>query len=344
MISPRCVETIKNNNSKIRKTFKKIMNIQVKNVRRLFFDGIHHNAFTGMCRFRDKIFLAFRSGATHLTFDGVIVVLSSEDEGRNWRKVANLSIAGADLRDPSLLATADCLYVYAGKRQGQGDNFYSTSVVYVSENGNDFSLHELSGLAPKTFLWSVLNHAGEFVGTGYTTNGKFCSTLYKSTNGIHWHRYLDFSPEANETSIDSDENGVLYGMLRMESSPQHPIPFFLKPDSETPHYGSFPFPMQGIMLRRYSKGVFLVGRRWDVGRKNLRIEMFYLPDGHEPVLLGQLPSGGDCSYASMVSLSNGDSLIAYYSMHAYLDKFQNHADPEHTLPADIYLAVVKITE
>lgn len=320
------------------------MDIQIKNVRCLFQDG-RHNAFTGMCRFDGNIYLAFRSGTTHLTYDGVIVVLESRDEGRTWQTAARLAADG-DLRDPCLLASGGRLHVYAGKRMSCGSRFFAVSVAFISMDGRTFAMHDVLGLEPKTFLWSVLERFGRFTGAGYTSGRprKYCATLYGSTDGIHWTRRLDFGPEANETAIDFDEAGNLYGMLRLEAPPQHPVPFRLESGSEAPEYSEFPLPMQGIMLHRYRNGSLLAGRRWDGNRENLRLELFYLPDGKPPVFLSTLPSGGDCSYASMTALADGDSLIAYYSAHAYLGQDAKILDPEHTLPADIYLCRAGITE
>lgn len=337
-----CSENAKGENTHI-SIVATFMKIQIHQVRRIFSDG-KHNAFTGLCRFRGGIYLAFRSGETHLTWDGAIVVLRSTDEGENFEKVAELRADG-DLRDPCLLASGERLYVYAGERQNRGGASFATSVVFVSANGRDFARRDVLGLKPKTFLWAVLERSGDFTGTGYSaSNGKYRATLYRSTDGIHWRRRLDFAPEANETAIAFGEDGTLYGLLRQESPPQHPVPFRLAPGGAAPEYGEFPLPLQGIMLRRYRCGSFIVGRRWDGNRENLRVEMFYLPDGRPPVSLGGLPSGGDCSYASMTPLANGDSLIAYYSMHAYAEQFKGSPDPEHTLPADVYLARVAITE
>ena len=60
--------------------------LRVESIRRIFDDG-SHNAFTDLCRFRDRLWLIFRSCPDgHMIFrTSRICVMSSADEGESWQ-------------------------------------------------------------------------------------------------------------------------------------------------------------------------------------------------------------------------------------------------------------------
>src|ERR1017187_5695591 len=75
-----------------------------------------HNAFTDLLFFRKSWYCVFREGKDHISFDGVIRVLASPD-GADWHSVAEISMPGADLRDPKITVTPDQkLMLVAGNR------------------------------------------------------------------------------------------------------------------------------------------------------------------------------------------------------------------------------------
>ena len=108
--------------------------------------------------------------------------------------------------------------------------------------------------------------------------------------------------------------------------------------------------MQGPLIKRLAGGCVLVGRRWDLpGRRNLRIDVFWLEDGRDPCFVRSLPSGGDTSYAGWLDVGEGAAVISYYSSHEHkMDEphannaafARDQAHAEHSTPADIFLADV----
>ncbi len=52
--------------------------LRVTRARKIYSDG-RHNAFTGMARLGERTFVTFRSAVNHLTLDGRIRVIASED-------------------------------------------------------------------------------------------------------------------------------------------------------------------------------------------------------------------------------------------------------------------------
>ena len=56
--------------------------LQVKKI----WDAAPHNAFTDLVRFEDRWFCVFREGQDHVSSDGCLRVIVSED-GENWSSV-----------------------------------------------------------------------------------------------------------------------------------------------------------------------------------------------------------------------------------------------------------------
>ena len=88
--------------------------ICVTSVRQLFNDG-NHNAFTDLCRFRNRLFLTFRSCPDgHMLFTSSRIVVLSSSDGTDWEQVHAFSVANRDVRDPHFLVFDDKLFVYSG--------------------------------------------------------------------------------------------------------------------------------------------------------------------------------------------------------------------------------------
>ena len=65
-----------------------------------------HNAFTDLIGWQDRFYCAFREGYQHVSNDGKIRVLVSED-GESWQPTALIALSGYDLRDAALAITPD---------------------------------------------------------------------------------------------------------------------------------------------------------------------------------------------------------------------------------------------
>src|SRR5262249_31193113 len=73
---------------------------------RKIWDRAAHNAFTDLVRFQGRWSCVFREGASHVSPDGAIRVLTSVD-GVEWTSAALITSPTADLRDPKLSVTPD---------------------------------------------------------------------------------------------------------------------------------------------------------------------------------------------------------------------------------------------
>lgn len=312
----------------------------------LFSDG-NHNAFPSVCRFRNRLYLAFRSGTRHLTFDGVIRLLFSEDEGNHWRELKMFRASG-DLRDPRLAEIAGELHLFSGMRIPlPGKRWRVETRHWISSDGVNFREAELAGLHPGTFLWNIASRNHLHVGAGYLhdlRNGSQLATLYRSVDGCRWERWYDLQAPGNETALAFAEDGTLCGIIRNETPPCFlPTFFSILPDGRM-EYHPMKLPLQGVMLRNIGEQFLAASRRWDSpDRRNLRCELF-LCDRHGKLSpLAVLPSGGDCSYATAVERSDGKLLLIYYSSHRHRASETAH-DVEHALPADLFQVLLSYGE
>src|SRR6185503_7980084 len=71
---------------------------------RMISDKAPHNAFTDLHRQHGRWYCTFREGAAHVSPDGAVRILASDD-WQTWRSIALLSVPWADLRDPKLTET-----------------------------------------------------------------------------------------------------------------------------------------------------------------------------------------------------------------------------------------------
>ncbi len=88
--------------------------VRVSSVRAVFHDSCH-NAFTDLCRFDGRFYLAFRSCPDgHGVFTSSSIVIMSSVDADTWEIVHRFSVSQRDTRDPHFLVFAGRLFVYTG--------------------------------------------------------------------------------------------------------------------------------------------------------------------------------------------------------------------------------------
>lgn len=323
-------------------------------VRKIYSDG-QHNAFTSITAFGDDIFLAFRSGTTHIAFDGKIRILRSSDRGENWETSALIGMDGCDLRDPKLIEFDGKLHLYTFSRQPGG---IFASWHYVSKDGKEFGRAEKIDTVP--LIWGLAKFGDKLYCTGYrrVSEANSAAMLYASPDGSRWEQLLQFPFFGTETAIDFDPAGYLYAFVRDSTYGCGCIPTVCRlepPYTRMPELNrqtmdlvrALPLRMVGPMLKRFNGASLLVGRCWDGGitvKRNIRTEVYILEDHDDPRHCFVLPSGGDTSYASYLELRPGRALLSYYSSHEHktalpLDETAEKVPAaEHSTAADIFLA------
>ena len=320
------------------------MDIRIVRSRKIFSDG-KHNAFTGIAASRGATLVTFRSGATHVSFDGVIKVIASTDLS-TWSVVAEKRLPGLDLRDPKLVAFRGAARVYCGGRPEEGPR---QSLTFSTQDGSEFSEPiPVEGIPEGHWLWWVQPFGERLFGTAYTDDHV---GLYGSADGVQWEFLRDFPVPGNEVSFDFDADGSLWALAREDGCGSVPAVCVADPPYASFRSVSRPaLRMQGPLIKRLAGGCVLVGRRWDLpGRRNLRTDVFWLEDGRDPCFVRSLPSGGDTSYAGWLDVGEGAAVISYYSSHEHkMDEphannaafARDQAHAEHSTPADIFLADV----
>jgi len=81
-------------------------------VRRIW-DRAPHNAFTDLVRFHGEWLCVFREGAAHVSPDGALRVIKSDD-GKVWTSAALLTHPSGDLRDAKITVTPDGRLMLSG--------------------------------------------------------------------------------------------------------------------------------------------------------------------------------------------------------------------------------------
>ena len=332
------------------------IDFRVTRARKVYSDGLH-NAFTGMTRFDERVFICFRSSEDHVAPGGGIRVIASDDLD-DWETAHFVSEPTLDYRDPKLVCFDGELRVYfAGVpfRDGRPDSARRASMVVRSKDGQHFGKPEpLTGLPKGVWLWHVASHDGLLYGTGYSRakNGLYLGTLFRSNDGIAWERLVEIPSPGNETFLDFDKNGILWLLVRRQDQGNVLVLCRAQAPYETITIErQMPMALGGPFVKRLEHGWIIITRQWDPpGRRNLRTEIFWLADGAErPRSITRLPSGGDTSYAACLDVSPGRAIVSYYSSHEHkMDEAvqddhlfkKDAAHAEHSTAADIFLANV----
>ena len=150
-------------------------------LRRIWNKG-PHNAFTDLIRHENAWFVTFREGKSHVSPDGAIRVLRSED-GKTFKSVARITSDKADLRDPKITRTpTGRLMITAAAAFHQPAEHRHRTQAFFSDHGLHWSKPRPVG-EPDSWLWRVTWHEGVAYGVGYGTGKNRFVRLYRSTEG-----------------------------------------------------------------------------------------------------------------------------------------------------------------
>ncbi|MFO0913256.1 MAG: exo-alpha-sialidase [Pirellulales bacterium] len=286
-----------------------------------------HNAFTDLIRHRDRWWCVFREGQGHVSPDGALRVITSED-GQHWQSAALIRSPNSDLRDAKLTVTPDDQLMLSGAEALHDASVKShQSLAWFSTDGTNWSRRYEIG-DPNFWLWRVTWHDGKAYSIGYGCGKDQSVRLYVSPDG------KDFQPLVErlyDVGYPNESSIVFHG---------HTAWCLLRRD-EQPNSG-----LIGTAQAPYTHW------EWkDLGKQIGGPHLLQLPDGRlvavvrlydnhvrtsvcwvDPVAgtLDEslsLPSGGDTSYAGLAW--HDDRLwVSYYS--------------SHEGQTSIYLAQVKI--
>lgn len=310
----------------------RLPDVEVQNVRKVPHNG-EHNAFTDLIRWKDKIWLTFRSCPDgHMVFPtSKVVVMSSADEGKTWELEHRFSVEKRDVRDPHFLAFQGKLLIYTGTwYSGEGElprdqydlNKHLGYAVFT-EDGQEWSEpHQLEGTYGH-YIWRAASHDGKAylcgrrkrnysedeTGAGGTAIVE--SAMLQSEDGLNWRFHTLFQEDrGNETAFLFEPDGNMLSVSRSRTN-------IAVLGRSRPPYLEFsrvdlPEHIGGPLLAKWGPHTLVGGRRTtDNGPKTT---LYWLKE-NSLIPFAQLPSGGDNSYPGFVELKDGRGLVSWYSTH-----------------------------
>ncbi len=302
-------------------------NVHLIDLRKIW-DQAAHNALTDLMRFHDRWFCVFREGEDHISPEGKIRILVSDDAVR-WDSAALLEIAKSDLRDPKISITpSGRLMLNAAAAFRPPSIQRHQSLVWFSENGIEWSAPRKIGVSD-CWLWRVTWHQGIAYSVGYTTAEPLTTRLYSSADGISYTLMADnlcTEDFPNEATLLFQQDGTLLCLLRRDAGKAMAML-----GSSSPPYAAWEWKNLGLRiggpnLLKLPDGRMVAAIRRYGANPWTSLNFLDPVDGTLSEFLA-LPSSGDTSYAGLCW--HEDILwVSYYS--------------SHEQKTSIYLAKVKI--
>ncbi len=306
--------------------------IRVRSIRKVF-DDENHDAFTDLCRFRDRFYLTFRCcpDGHGISPASWITVLSSAD-ARHWTSVFRFSVPDRDVRDPHFLVFRDTLFVYTGtwladpEHPVQHDLNDHLGYGAWTGDGTAWNGPRMLEGTYGHYVWRAAVHGGraylcgrrkrEFAHRfrGETKADVIQSIMLESEDGLVWRPAAVFSEDkGDETAFLFEADGSVLALVRGP----HPLPAQIC--RSCPPYSdwarlSLDRNVGGPLLVKWN-GRYLVGGRKTIEPGHPATTLYWLVDDALREIC-ELPSAGDNSYPGFLQTGPGTALLSYYSTHA----------------------------
>ncbi len=272
-----------------------------------------HNAFTDLTRFKDRWYCVFREGKGHVSPDGALRVLQSDD-AKTWRSAALITSPTGDLRDAKITITPEGKLMLVGASALHPPSpVRHQSLVWFSDDGENWSEPVEIG-EPNFWIWRITWHKGKAYGIGYATTEPRMARLYQSDDGRKFdvlveNLFDDGYP--NETGLVFLEDDSVLCLLRRDPG-EAMLGKAVPPYTEWKWQG-LGKRVGGPELLQLPDGRLLAAGRDYIGSATTRL---WWLDPAKPELeeIVTLPSGGDTSYPGLV-WDNGRLWVSYYSSH-----------------------------
>lgn len=280
------------------------------------WDKAEHSAFTDLVIYRERWYLAFREASSHVSGDGAIRILSSQDF-EHWQEMARITHPGGDLRDPKLAVTPDnrlMLTTALALRQPAEAKFQTYA--WHSRDARDWGEPAAIGDAD-VWLWRVHWHQGKALGMGYGVGGqKFLRAYLALADGAPFQTLNPFvlnSEYPNETSILFQTDETALCLLRRDEGSKTALLGRSRPPYRAWNWTDLGVRIGGPHMIRIPDGRIVAAVRLYDGKA--RTSLCWL-DPAENTLTEflALPSGGDTSYAGL-GFRDGLLHVSYYSSH-----------------------------
>jgi hypothetical protein len=282
---------------------------------RKIWDAAPHNAFTDLVRWKERWWCAFREGATHVSKDGALRVIVSED-ARQWRSAALVTNAPGDLRDAKLAITPDGRLMLSGASAlPPGNTARYQSLAWFSRDGENWG-EPVSIGEPNVWLWRTTWHKGAAYGVGYGTTTNRFARLYRSADG---RRFETLVPQLfaagypNEATLLFNHDDTALCLLRRDGKEPSGQLGLARPPYTDWKWKDLGVKIGGPNFIRIPDGRLVAAVRLYDKRERTSLAWLDVEQGKLTEFLA-LPSGGDCSYAGL-AWHEGKLWVSYYSSH-----------------------------
>jgi hypothetical protein len=287
------------------------------------WDKAPHNAFTDLIRFNDRWYCVFREGSRHVSPDGALRVIASDD-GTQWESIGLVESAKFDLRDAKITVTPDGRLMLngAGMIADAKVRYYSMRW-FSSDGGRTWDEGRQIG-DPGFWLWRTQwhdgkGHNGKAYTMGYSTERERTTRklrLYYSDDGNKFDTLVsNVSAPAGcgEDKILFLEDNSALCLLRHETGDKMGQLGTAAPPYTEWKWRDLNHRIGGPNMLQLPDGRFVaVVRMYD---RRARTSVCWLDPKNATLTEAlTLPSGGDTSYAGMV-WHDGLLWISYYSSH-----------------------------
>lgn len=305
--------------------------VTVRSVRRVYHDG-DHNAFTDLVRFRDQLYLAFRSCPDgHMVHPSASIRILRSPDGTDWEEIHRFHVPLRDTRDPHFLVFRGRLFVYTGTwysgettlPPAQYDLNQHLGFAVWTDDGTRWSLPTLLEGTFGHYVWRAAAYRNlaylcgrrkpGFEMTGRGEPASVQSWMLESDDGLRWRPCAMFQETAgDETAFQFERDGTLVGVARSGLG-REAIGLRSRPPYSDWERRPLNRAVGGPLLAKWGDH-YLVGGRKTTPDRGARTVLSWL-QGDQLVDFAELPSGGDTSYPGFVTMESGRALVSYYSSH-----------------------------
>lgn len=311
--------------------------VRLVSVERIFDNG-EHNAFTDMCRFNGKYYIAFRSCPDgHMVYPSSSIIIVSSDDGKKWEQVHQFNVLMRDVRDPHFLVFQNKLFVYTGtwycenrycNNEDRDINLHLGYGVWTAD-GKEWHGPEMLEGTFGHYIWRAAAYNGKAYLCGRRLrefavvprseeSKKFTeSAMLESDDGLIWRKAALFQElRGDETAFLFEADGSVLAVARRDSNAQvlrSKLPY---EEWERKDLGIY---IGGPLVVKWNGRYFVGGRKMVDGVKTTVFYWLVNDQLHECVAL---PSGGDNSYPGFLKLNDSRALVSYYSSHENDEKGQ----------------------
>jgi hypothetical protein len=298
---------------------------------RRIWDKARHNAFTDLLRHKDRWYCVFREGSAHVSPDGALRVIVSDD-GENWESRALITSPKYDLRDAKLTTTPDGRLMLNGAGMiADAKVRYYSMVWFSSDDGHTWTEGKQIG-DPGFWLWRTQWHKNMAYTMGYATyrdRTQRTLRLYRSKDGGEFEtlvEQLSAPAGCGEDTILFMKDQSALCLLRHETGDKMAQLGTAPPPYTNWKWRNLNLRIGGPNMIQLPDGRILAATRLYKGGARTSLSWLEPKEGKLTEVL-KLPSGGDTSYAGLV-LHEGLLWVSYYS--------------SHEAKTSIYLAKVRI--